>query len=125
MGTDELIHRELSEAIIGCAMTVHNTLKPGLREKTYERAMIHELAKRGIKTDQQKQFDVLYDSKVIDTMIPDLIVGDAVIVDAKCVTAFDDTHTAQIIGYLSITGLRLGLLINFKHSRLEWKRIAK
>jgi GxxExxY protein len=125
MGTDELIHRELSEAIIGCAMTVHNTLKPGLREKTYERAMIQELAKRGIKTDQQKQFDVLYDGKVIDTMIPDLIAGDAVIVDAKCITAFDDTHTAQIIGYLSITGLRLGLLINFKHSRLEWKRIVK
>ena len=63
MGTDELIHRELSEAIIGCAMTVHNTLKPGLREKTYERAMIHELAKRGIKTDQQKQFDVRYDAR--------------------------------------------------------------
>ena len=58
-------------------------------------------------------------------MIPDLIVGEAIVVDAKCVTAFDDTHIAQIIGYLSITGLRLGLLINFKHARLEWKRIVK
>ena len=125
MGTDELIHRELSEAVIGCAMTVHNALKPGLREKTYERAIIHELAKRGIQTDQQKQFDVLYDGKVIDTMIPDLIVGNVIIVDTKCITTFDDTHIAQIIGYLSITSLRLGLLINFKHSRLEWKRIVK
>ena len=124
MSTDELIHRELSAAIIGCAMTVHNTLKPGLREKTYERALTHELAKQNIETTQQRQFDVLYDGKLIDTMIPDLIVGNAVIVDTKCVTAFDDTHIAQIIGYLSITGLRLGLLINFKHARLQWKRIV-
>ena len=125
MHRDELIHKELSEAIIGCAMTIHSKLKPGLREKTYERALILELTKRGIRTDQQKQFDVIYDGKVIDTMIPDLIVGEAIVVDAKCVTAFDDTHIAQIIGYLSITGLRLGLLINFKHSRLHWKRIVQ
>jgi len=106
-------------------MTVHNALKPGLREKTYERALVHELTKRGIKCDQQKQFDVVYDGKVIDQMIPDLIVAGLVIVDAKCVTTFDDTHLAQVIGYLSITGLRLGLLINFKHSRLQWKRLVR
>lgn len=125
MGTDVLIHRELSEAIIGCAMTVHNTLKPGLREKTYERALVYELNKRGVKTEQQKSFDVIYDGNVIDQMIPDLIVADAVIVDTKCVSAFDDVHIAQIIGYLSITGLRLGLLINFKQARLQWKRIVQ
>lgn len=125
MGTDDLIHKELSEAIIGCAMTVHNGLKPGLREKTYERALILELTKRGIKTDQQKQYPVIYNGQVIDTMVRDMIVADAVVVDAKCVTAFDDTQIAQIIGYLSITSLRLGLLINFKHSRLQWKRIVQ
>ena len=125
MGTDDLIHKELSEAIIGCAMTVHNTLKPGLREKTYERALVRELTKRELHCDQQKSFDVIYDGVVIDTMIPDLIVADAVIVDTKYVTAFDETHIAQMIGYLAITGLRLGLLINFKHSRLEWKRLVR
>ncbi len=106
-------------------MVVHNSLKPGLREKTYERALVHELGKSGIKVDQQRQFDVVYDGKVIDTMIPDLIVGDAVIVDTKCVSGFDDSHIAQLIGYLSITRLRLGLLINFKHARLQWKRIVQ
>lgn len=125
MSTDGLIHQDISERILGCAMTVHNTLKPGLREKTYERALVHELGKAGIKTDQQRLFNVIYDGKVIDTLIPDLIVADAVIVDAKCVTAFDDAPVAQIIGYLSITGLRLGLLINFKHARLQWKRIVQ
>jgi len=124
MSTDELIHREVSELIIGAAMAVHNQLKPGLREKTYERALVLELAKKGLRIDQQKSFDVRYDGAVIDTMIPDLIVADAVIVDTKCVTTFDDTHLAQMVGYLSITGLRLGLLINFKHSRLQWKRIV-
>jgi GxxExxY protein len=124
MGTDGLIHQELSEAIIGCAMTVHNKLKPGLREKTYERALVLELTKLEIKTAQQRSFEVFYDGVIIDTLIPDLIVGDAVIVDAKCVTSFDDAHIAQMIGYLSITNLRLGLLINFKHGKLQWKRIA-
>ena len=75
MNTDGLIHQDLSERIIGCAMTVHNSLKPGLREKTYERALVHELAKNGLKTDQQRHFDVTYDGKVIDTLIPDLIVA--------------------------------------------------
>jgi GxxExxY protein len=124
MDTDGLIHRELSESIIGCAMTVHNGLRPGLREKTYERALISELKRRGIVVQQQKQFPVVYHGEVIDTMTPDLIVADSVIVDAKCVTAFDDLHTAQMIGYLSITGLKLGLLINFKLARLHWKRIV-
>ena len=68
---------------------------------------------------------MIYDGNVIDQMIPDLIVADAVIVDTKCVSAIDDVHIAQIIGYLSITGLRLGLLINFKQARLQWKRIVQ
>lgn len=124
MGTDDLIHRELSETIIGCAMAVHNGLRPGLREKSYERALVIELHKRGIATQQQKQFPVVYSGEVIDTMTPDLIVAESVIVDTKCISAFEDVHTAQMIGYLSITGLKLGLLINFKLARLQWKRIV-
>jgi GxxExxY protein len=124
MGTDELIHGDLSESIIGCAMAVHNGLRPGLQEKTYERALILELRQRGIPTQQQMSFPVHYAGEIIDTLIPDLIVADQVIVDTKCVSAFDDVHTAQMIGYLAITGLRLGLLINFKLARLQWKRIV-
>ena len=55
----------------------------------------------------------------------DLIVDEAVIADPKVVTAFNDTHQAQMIGYLSITGLKLALLLNFKHAKLEWKRIVR
>jgi GxxExxY protein len=122
--TQELIHKELSEAIIGAAMKVLNTLKPGLDEKLYERALVIELRKRGHRVDQQKEFPVYYEGEHIGTLIPDLIVDDLVIADPKVVTAFNDTHTAQMLGYLNITGLKLALLLNFKHAKLDWKRIV-
>ncbi len=120
----ELIHKELSEAIIGAAMKVLNTLKPGLDEKLYERALVIELRKRGHKVDQQHEFPVYYEGEHIGSLIPDLIVDDLVIVDPKVVTAFNDTHTAQMLGYSNITGLKLALLLNFKHAKLDWKRIV-
>jgi len=62
---------------------------------------------------------------LIGDLIPDLIVDNAVIVDPKVVACFTDTHIAQMIGYLNITGLDLALLINFKNARLEWKRVLR
>lgn len=122
---NEFPHEELSHAIIGAAMAVLNELKPGLDEKLYENAMVIELRKRGHKVDQQKQFPVFYDSQEIGKLIPDLIVDDAVIVDPKVVTAFNETHIAQMIGYLAITGLKLALLLNFKNAKLEVKRVVR
>lgn len=122
---DELVHRDLSEDIIGSAMKVLNTLRPGLDEKLYENALKIELTKRGHRLDQQKSFRVDYEGEFIGTLIPDLIVDEKVIVDPKVVTAFTDTHIAQMTGYLAITGLRLGILINFKFSRLAWKRVVR
>ncbi|QEG34104.1 GxxExxY protein [Bythopirellula goksoeyrii] len=120
----ELIHRELSESILGASMKVLNTLKPGLDEKLYERAMVIELKKRGHRVEQQKEFPVHYDEELIGTLIPDLIVDDLVVVDPKVVSAFHDTHMAQMLGYLAITNLRLALLLNFKHADLKWKRVV-
>jgi GxxExxY protein len=123
--SQELIHKELSESIIGAAMSVLNTLKPGLDEKLYERALIIELRKRGHRVDQQRQFPVYYNGEHIGTLVPDLIVDDLVIADPKVVTAFHESHVAQMIGYLNITNLKLALLLNFKNVRLEWKRIVR
>ena len=125
MGTDEFIHKELSEDIVGAAMLVLNTLKPGLKEKAYENALVIELRNRGHVIEQQRIFEVLYDGVLVDTLIPDLIVDGKVIVDPKCVTDFTDTHYAQMIGYLAITGLRLALLFNFKEAKLRWKRVIR
>jgi GxxExxY protein len=121
----ELTHKELSASIIGAAMTVLNTLKPGLDEKLYENALVIELRKRGHVVDQQSRFQVHYDGQVIGTLIPDLIVDKQVIVDPKVVTGFNEAHQAQMIGYLTITGLSLALLLNFKNAKLEWKRIVR
>jgi GxxExxY protein len=123
--SQELIHKELSEAIIGAAMTVLNTLKPGLDEKLYERALVIELRKRGHKVDPQREYEVHYDGQLIGSLVPDLIVDDLVIADPKVATAFSDTHLAQMIGYLNITDLKLALLLNFKNARLEWKRVVR
>ncbi|MSU48864.1 MAG: GxxExxY protein [Opitutus sp.] len=122
---ETLIHEKLSEAIIGAAMKVLNTLKPGLDEKVYENALVIELRKRGHRVDQQKIFTVYYDNQSVGTFIPDLIVDELVIADPKVVTAFTDTHSAKMTGYLAITGLQLALLLNFKFARLGWKRIVR
>jgi GxxExxY protein len=94
----ELIHKELSETIIGAAMTVLNALRPGLDEKLYENALVIELRKRGHRVEQQRQFPVHYDGHLIGTLIPDLIVDGLVITDPKVVTAFNDTHVSQMVG---------------------------
>jgi GxxExxY protein len=120
-----MIQKELSGKIIGAAMEVLNELKPGLDEKLYERAIIIELARRGHVVSVQRSFPVLYRGELIGNLIPDLIVDNAVIVDPKVVTCFTETHVAQMIGYLNITGLDLALLINFKNARLEWKRVLR
>ena len=120
----ELIHEELSKSIIGAAMSVLNQLKPGLDEKLYERAMVIELHKRGHQVEQQREFPVYYEGQHIGTLIPDLIVDGQVIADPKVVAGFHDTHIAQMLGYLNITGMKLAILLNFKHSKLAWKRIV-
>ncbi|MDP3069313.1 MAG: GxxExxY protein [Opitutaceae bacterium] len=125
MSSDHLIHSELSHAIIGAAMQVLNTLKPGLSEKAYENTLVIELRKRGHRVEQQKRFDVRYDGQVVDTLVPDLIVDDSVIADPKVTEDFTPTHQAQMIGYLTITQLRLALLLNFKHADLRWKRVVR
>ncbi len=112
-----MIHKPLSESIIGAAMRVLNTLKPGLNEKAYENALVVELKKRGHTVQQQRRFEVRYDGILVDCRVPDIIVDDAVIADAKVVSEFNDTHIAQMIGYLAITGLQLALLLDFKQKR--------
>ena len=107
------------------SMAVLNTLKPWLDEKLYERALVIELRKRGHNVDQQMQFPIHYDGQLIGTLVLALIVDELVIADPKGVTAFKDTHLAQMIGYLNITDLRRAVLLNFIHSKLDWKRVVR
>src|SRR3954465_433027 len=121
----KIIHEQLSGAIIGIAMEVLNELKPGLDEVLYERAMVIELRRRGHNVAVQQSFPVFYHAELIGALVPDLIVDQSIIVDPKVVSAFSETHVAQMIGYLNITGLDLALLLNFKNARLDWKRVVR
>ncbi|HEY2799333.1 MAG TPA: GxxExxY protein [Chthoniobacterales bacterium] len=119
-----MIQEELSGAIIGAAMRVLNELKPGLDEKLYERAIAIELRHCGHEVVVQRSFPVFYRAEMIGNLLPDLIVDRTIIVDPKAVAAFNETHIAQMLGYLNITGLPLALLLNFKNATLTWKRVV-
>jgi GxxExxY protein len=106
-------------------MEVLNALRPGLDEKLYERALSLELKNRGHVVSVQRSFPVWYRGELIGNLVPDLIVDNVIIVDPKVVACFTETHVAQMIGYLNITGLDLALLINFRNARLEWKRVLR
>ena len=90
-----MLYAELSESIIGAAMKVLNTLKPGLDEKNYERALKIELEKRGHAVESQREYPVFYDGQKVGALVPDLLVDSPVIVDTKVVTSFTQTHIAK------------------------------
>jgi len=118
-----MLHKEITEVIIGAAMAVLNELKPGLDEKLYENALVIELQARGHSVEQQREYPVHYRGHFIGKPIPDLIVDGKVIADPKVVSDFNETHIARMLGYLNITGLEVALLLNFKNAKLEWKRV--
>ena len=120
-----MLHEEITKDIIGAAMAVLNELKPGLDEKLYENALVIELVERGHKLEQQREYPVHYRGHFIGKLVPDLIADGKVIADPKVVSAFNDTHIAQMLGYLNITGLELALLLNFKEATLTWKRVVR
>ena len=118
-------HEELTRDIIGAAMAVLNELKPGLDEKLYENALVIELQSRGHTIQQQRDYPVHYRGHFIGKLIPDVIVDEKVVADPKVVVAFNESHIAQMLGYLNITGLDVALLLNFKEAKLSWKRVVR
>lgn len=109
---------------MGCAYKVCNTLGCGFVEKVYENALVLELKKSGLKVEQQRNVNVLYDGVVVGEFAADLLVEDRVIVELKAAKALDEVHVAQCLNYLKASGLHVGLLLNFGKPRLELKRIV-
>ena len=121
---DHLLYQGETQQIIGCAMEVLNTLGHGLIEKPYERALAVELHLRSIPYTQQRRFDVVYKGVVVGEFVPDLIAYDHVVVDTKVIQSITNVEVGQMLNYLKITGLRIGLILDFRRPRLEWKRVA-
>ena len=120
----ELLLKEEVFQVVGCAFEVLNALGHGLLEKPYENALVVEFGLKRIPFQQQSRFPVIYKTVQVGEYIPDLIVFDQIVVDTKAIEKIGNNEKAQIINYLKITGLRVGLLLNFKHAKLEWERIV-
>ncbi len=120
----ELLLKEEVYQVVGCAMEVLNTLGHGLLEKPYENALSVEFQQQRIPYVQQPRFPVIYKSVQVGEYIPDLIAFKKVIVETKTIDRITDVERGQVINYLKITGLRVGVILNFKHAKLEWERIV-
>ena len=110
--------------VVGAAMEVLNVLGHGLHEKPYENALAVEFGIRGIPFEQQPRFDVRYKEVTVGEYVPDLVCFGQLVVDAKVIDRTSDHEIGQMLNYLKITRLRVGLILNFKHARLEWKRVV-
>src|SRR5712671_3053106 len=120
----KLLAKEEVFQIVGCAIEVLNTLGHGLLEKPYENALAVEFGQRNVPFRQQPLFDVLYKGHKVGLFIPDLIAFDAVVVDTKVIDQITDHERGLMLNCLRITKLRVGVILNFKHRKLEWQRIA-
>lgn len=120
----ELLMKDEVFQVVGSAMEVLNTLGHGLLEKPYENALVVELRMRHIPVIQQKRFDIIYKNVKVGDYIPDLIAFGKIILETKTIERITNAERGQIINYLRITGLRVGIILNFKHAKLEWERIV-
>jgi GxxExxY protein len=118
-----LLEKE-TEAILSCSFEVSNGLGHGFHEKPYENALVVEMGLRGIPVVQQQRFEVLYKDVGVGEYVPDLVVANQVIVDTKVIDRIGDHELGQMLNYLKITGLSVGLIINFKHAKITWKRVV-
>ena len=128
MNTDEhgsqLRHEQLTPKIIGAAFAVLNEVGHGFHEKPYENALTVGFLETGLACDQQREFDLEYKGVSVGKFIPDLIIEDAVIVDAKVIEKIGPHERGQMLNCLRITGLKVGLILDFRRARLEWERVV-
>jgi GxxExxY protein len=121
----ELLHKELTGEIIGVAMEVHRELGCGFLEAIYQEAFEHELKLKRIGFVCQKPHRITYKDIILrHPYIPDVIVEEKVVVDLKAIREIGAIEEAQMINYLKITSLQVGLIVNFGCRSLEWKRLV-
>lgn len=114
-----MTENEISSKVIGAAIEVHKQLGPGLLESTYETCLVYELRQLDLEVKQQVALPVIYKNIKLDAGYRlDLLIENKVIIEIKSVEALADIHTAQLLTYLKLKNLKLGLLINFNNIRV-------
>jgi GxxExxY protein len=116
--------REEVFRVVGAAMAMLNEIGHGRHEKPYENALVIEFGLAQIPCEQQQRFPVTYKTVLVAEYVPDLIAFGAVIVDTKVIDRITDHERGQMLNYLRITGLKVGVILNFRRSKLEWERIV-
>ncbi|MGZ5002453.1 MAG: GxxExxY protein [Chthoniobacterales bacterium] len=119
-----LLHREVTEKIIGAAFEVHQQLGYGFLERVYQRAMQVELVRRGATAEIERRIQVLYKGAVVGDYDADLIVDGCVVVEIKIAPEYDKRDEAQLLNELKATGMKVGLLLNFGRTRVTHKRLV-
>jgi GxxExxY protein len=123
-GESKLLLKAETEKIIGFAFEVLNEVGHGLNEKIYENSLTVLFKVNSVAFDQQRRYPVYFRAVEVGESIPDLIAFGSEIVDAKVIDRITDYERGQMLNYLRITNLRVGLILNFKNPRLEWERIV-
>ncbi|KAA3618388.1 MAG: GxxExxY protein [Calditrichaeota bacterium] len=115
-------HKELSEKIIGCAYKVYNIMGFGFLESVYEKCLLIELRKSGLRAESQMPIDVYYDTELVGEFRADIVVEGIIILELKSVRQLMKTHEVQLVNYLVATKKDVGLLLNFAEMQVEVKR---
>ncbi len=119
-----IIYKELSEKIIGCAITVHKTVGPGFLENVYEQSLCVELKLNNIPYSRQKEYSIFYKSYPVGVYIVDIVIDNKVIVELKSVPYINRNMEAQLLNYLHVSNIRVGYVINFRNAVIEFKRFV-
>lgn len=120
----ELLGKDEVYAIVSCAFDILNGIGHGFHEKPYENALAVEFKHRNIPFIQQPRFPIKWREAPVGEFIPDLIAYEKVIIDTKTIDFITPLERGQMLNYLRITGLQVGLILNFKKPKLEWERIV-
>ena len=119
----ELPYSELTGKILGCCFEVMKELGPGFLERVYKNALLMAMRQKGLQVEVERSYNVIFRGKIIDRYLADLVVNDTVIVELKCCENLIGEHQAQLFNYLKVSGLPVGLLVNFRRRKLDWKRL--
>lgn len=115
-----MTENELSKIIVDCCYKIHKNLGPGLLESVYEEVLCYELKKNNLSYERQKSISILYENVLLNVgFIADIIIEEKVIVEIKSVEIVKAVHHKQLLTYLKLTNIKLGLLVNFNTSLIK------
>jgi len=115
-----MTENQLSKIIVDCCFKIHSSLGPGLLESVYEEILAYELQKNDLRIRRQQGMKVIYDGIKMDLGFrADIIVENKVIIEVKSVESIAPVHHKQLLTYLKITGMKLGLLVNFNEALVK------